>query len=230
MNTIIQTPTPDLKSSMSFYSTLGFIQLPMKAAVMFSDGKCLIEVNSDRFARTGVKLYRENWDETLLKELKNIGNLLKIENGYLLCDASGTWIYLLNDRFDSSFKIDTIGPSVLGNNAGLSIETPDIKRSHALWKLLGFDNETGELDQGWVSLMNEDNITISLMKPNTCPHLFFNPSLTFFNGEENLAIIKRIKELNIPITEEITHFNKEGKVDNIIIRDPGGLGFFLFND
>jgi hypothetical protein len=68
------------------------------------------------------------------------------------------------------------------------------------------------------------------MKPQTCPHLFFNPSLNFFNGEDNISIISKIRSLDIPITEEITHFNKENKVDNIIIRDPGGYGFFLFND
>ncbi len=68
------------------------------------------------------------------------------------------------------------------------------------------------------------------MKPNACPHLFFNPSLTYFNGKNNIDIIAKIRALNISITEEITHFNKEGKVDNIIIRDPGGFGFFLFND
>jgi hypothetical protein len=68
------------------------------------------------------------------------------------------------------------------------------------------------------------------MKPLTCLHLFFNPSLTYFNGGNNLAVIENIRKLGIPITEEITHFNKDGIVDNIIIRDPGGFGFFVFND
>ena len=63
-----------------------------------------------------------------------------------------------------------------------------------------------------------------------CPHLFFNPSLTFFNGENNLKIIDQINNLNIAVTEEITVFNEDNIVDNIIIRDPGGLGYFLFSD
>ena len=45
-----------------------------------------------------------------------------------------------------------------------------------------------------------------------------------------MEIIEKIRELNFPITEEITHFNDQGIVDNIIIRDPGGFGFFLFSD
>jgi len=68
------------------------------------------------------------------------------------------------------------------------------------------------------------------MQPYSCPHLFFNPSMTFFNGKENLQIIERIRNLDIPITEEIREFNKEGIADNIIIRDPGGYGFFIFSD
>ncbi len=54
--------------------------------------------------------------------------------------------------------------------------------------------------------------------------------MTFFNGKDNLNLIAKIREAGIPITEEITHFNKENIVDNIIIRDPGGYGFFIFSD
>jgi len=73
-------------------------------------------------------------------------------------------------------------------------------------------------------------MAVSFMQPNSCPHLFFNPSMTYFNGKNNLPIIAKIREAGIPITEEITHFNQEGIVDNIIIRDPGGYGFFIFSD
>ena len=45
-----------------------------------------------------------------------------------------------------------------------------------------------------------------------------------------MEVIGKVRELGIPIAEEITHFNKEGLVDNIIIRDPGGYGFFIFSD
>ncbi|MFK8104239.1 MAG: hypothetical protein AB8G15_17055 [Saprospiraceae bacterium] len=68
------------------------------------------------------------------------------------------------------------------------------------------------------------------MKAFACPHLFFNPSLSYFNGKENLAIITELRARKIPLTEEITFFNPEGIVDNVIVRDPGGLGFFVFSD
>jgi hypothetical protein len=90
---------------------------------------------------------------------------------------------------------------------------------------LGFSKTIGEIEQGWVGYANEDG-----MKANICPYLFFNPSATYFNGPNNLKIIEQIRDINIPITEEIMGFNKKGIVDNIIIRDSGRLGFFLFSD
>ena len=58
----------------------------------------------------------------------------------------------------------------------------------------------------------------------------YNPSLTYFNGGKNLPVNAAIREAGIPITEEITHFNEDGIVDNVILRDPGGYGFYIFND
>lgn len=71
---------------------------------------------------------------------------------------------------------------------------------------------------------------VSLMRPLNCPHLFFNPSLTYFNGGRNPEVIAAIRKAGVPISEEITHFNSRGEVDNVILRDPGGYGFFVFND
>jgi hypothetical protein len=119
---------------------------------------------------------------------------------------------------------------VLGNFVGLSIESVDIAKSTEVWKELGF-KINGAPEQGWVSCINDDELTINIMKPFMCPHLFFNPSLTYFNGKENNpVVIQEIRNLKVPISEEITHFNDKGIVDNIIIRDPGGYGFFIFND
>ncbi|RLD24889.1 MAG: hypothetical protein DRI71_01175 [Bacteroidetes bacterium] len=229
MNSIIHTPTNKLAESLEFYSKLGFTKLPNTELELVSDGKVVIEINPDRFARAGIKLFSESW-ETIVEDVEQFANVLKIDNGYLLSDPSGIWIYLVESQEELGLDISGISPSVLGNNAGISLESTSINNSFHLWKLLGFTEQEGDIEQGWVTLRNSEGLVISLMKAQTCPHLFFNPSLTFFNGKNNLQIIKKIRSLKIPITEEITHFNKEGIVDNIIIRDPGGYGFFLFND
>lgn len=229
MKSIIQTPTPSIGASKEYYTSIGFSRISNENPLLYSDGKSIIEINPDRYARSGVKLYNSSWKDTV-KNIQEITYVEKIDTGYLLSDPSGTWIYLIESEENIDYNIKSIKPSVLGNNAGLSLESTDINLSVKLWKLVSFTNQEGSVDQGWITLTNNDGLTISLMKPNICPHLFFNPSLTFFNGENNLKIIEKIRVLKIPITEEITHFNSEGAVDNIIIRDPGGLGFFLFND
>jgi len=229
MNTILHTPTNDLNQSIDFYKKLNFKILSTENPTLVSDGKAVIEINPDRFARAGVKFYKSDWSSTV-EQLKKLTNIISIENGFLLSDPSGVWIYLIES--DSSIKsnLSEIENSTLGNFAGLSLETTDLKKSIEFWEVLGFSKTMGSIEQGWVAYENQDKMGVSFMQPNSCPHLFFNPSMTFFNGKDNLSIIEQVRKVEIPITEEITHFNKEGIVDNIIIRDPGGYGFFIFSD
>ena len=228
MSSIIQTPTNNLRESLSFYQKLDFTVLSESNPTLVSDGSVVIEINPDRFARAGVKLYRKTWSDvvTALKSKSIV--ILHQDNGYLLADSSGMWIYLVDGELE--VDLENVSASILENYAGISLETIDMKGSIALWEILGFQHEMGGAEQGWATYKNEDGMSISFMKPNNCPHLFFNPSLTYFNGKRNLGIIEKIRNKDITITEEITHFNKEGIVDNIIIRDPGGYGFFIFSD
>ncbi|MBT3301212.1 MAG: hypothetical protein HN600_17785 [Bacteroidetes bacterium] len=229
MNTCILSPTPSLFDSIAFYEKLDFEVLSTNNPTIVSDGTVVIEINTDRYARAGVKLFSPDWKEMVL-ELEKITKVIKITDGFALADPSGCWIYLIESQSIIDMDLAQIKPSALGNSAGLSLETMDMELSFEIWQKLGFSTSMGSLGEGWISLKNTDNLTISLMRPLACPHLFFNPSLTYFNGEKNMEIIDHIRKIKIPITEEITYFNKENIADNIIIRDPGGLGFFLFND
>jgi len=229
MNTILQTPTNNLQSSIDFYSKLGFTVLSKKSPTIVSDRKVFIEINDDRFARAGVKMYRSDWS-AVINKLEQHTSLIQIDNGYVLNDGNGVWVYLIEEESPYDFKAAEASTSALGSAAGISLESIGIEQSITIWELLGFSKTMGNLDQGWISFENDDKVALSIMKANVCPHLFFNPSLSYFNGGKNEKIIANIRKLNIPITEEITHFNAEGIVDNIIIRDPGGLGFFIFND
>lgn len=226
---IIQTPTPNFNQSKDFYQRLGFT-LISQDPYRVSDGKVVIEINPDRFTRAGVLLYRDSW-ATEAEALGQLGPVLQIENGYILNDQSGTRISLLEAKRGSANNKNNHSPvSILGNYAGLSLEVIDIAEAVKIWKILGFEKTMGSAEQGWVTYQNEDGAGVSFMKPNVCPHLFFNPSLTYFNSGKNLEVIAKIKEAGIPIKEEITVFNKEGIVDNVILTDPGGYGFFVFND
>lgn len=229
MNTILQTPTNNLSQSLDFYTKLNFRVLSKENPTLVSDGNAVIEINPDRFARAGVKLYKSDWS-SIAKQLKEKTNVLSIKDGYLLSDQSGVWIYLMESNSTIKFNLGEYENSSLGNFAGLSLETTDIQKSIEVWEILGFSKTMGSIEQGWVAYENQDKMGVSFMQPNSCPHLFFNPSMTYFNGKNNLTVIAKIREAGIPIAEEITHFNKKGIVDNVIIRDPGGYGFFIFSD
>ncbi len=223
--TVIHTPTNDLEQSKSFYKKLNFQNVSEDNPTLFSDGQVFVEVNPDRFARAGLKLYKSNWKD----EVATLPFYIEIQGGFLASDPNGVKVYLMESEF-GDYEMPSKKTGVTGNFAGVSIEAVDVEATCKFWQDLGYSNSQGDISQGWVVYSNGTNIDVSIMKMQTCPHLFFNPGLTYFNGGKNPEIIQKIRDAGIPITEEITHFNPDGDVDNIIIQDPGGLGFFLFND
>jgi len=229
MNQItIQTPTPSIAESQQFYEKLGFRKIPNHHKQIFTDGKAIIEINEDGFARAGLRFYKKSWIEEL-ENLKQYHTILEFSEGYLTTDPNGVWIYLVASDF--TFEVNGESSfSKLGYYAGVSIETFSMEKTLEFYKMIGLDLTEGSTDHPWMTLSHPCGFIVSFMKPLSCPHLFFNPSLTYFNGSNNPSIIKSIRSEGIPITEEITLLSKNGEVDNIIIRDPGGLGFFIFND
>lgn len=228
--TIIHTPTNSLKNSLDFYQKLNYKILSESSPTILTDGKFLLEINPDRFARAGVKMFKPNWEKEV-SDLKKLTKVTEIENGFLFGTPTGTRVYLMNGDLNIEFEPTENTFGITGNFMGLSLETTDMAKSAEIWQILGYEKTMGSLEKGWIAYSNGSGVDVSLMAPNACPHLFFNPSLTFFNGKtNNPIIIENMRNAGIPITEEITSFNKEGIVDNVIIRDPGGYGFFIFND
>ncbi|HSJ68647.1 MAG TPA: hypothetical protein VK921_13270 [Anditalea sp.] len=223
----IQTTTPSIAKSTQFYETLGFQKIPSEGRSIFTDGMAIIEINTDRFARSGFRLYKKSWSEEISFLQQN--SIIEYSEGYMTTDPNGVWIYLIESEFMGEVS-ERKNFSKLGNYSGISIETISMVRSLDFYQVLGFSVAAGSTDSPWMTLSHPSGFGISFMKPQSCPHLFFNPSLTYFNGTSNPSVIQSIRNEDIPITEEITYFNKDGEVDNIIIRDPGGLGFFIFND
>ncbi len=227
MKTHIITPTPNITASIAFYEDLQFSVTPYGNKHLATDGSAIIEIDPSRYTRAGIKIMTNSANELII-ELQKITKVLQLENTYCLSDPSGTMIYISEEK---TIEIEhQKKSSLLGNFAGLSLETVDPEKTMEIWNVIGFTKQTGSIDQGWVTLTDAQGLSVSIMKPNTCPHLFFNPSLTYFNGGSNLEIIQKVRLSGIPITEEITYFNDKDIVDNIIIRDPGGYGFFIFND
>ena len=225
----ITTPCTKPSQSIEFYQKLEFVIVSSAEPILVADAHAIIEINPDRYARAGIKMYSDSWAE-MVEALKTKTAVHKLDNGFLLNDFNGCWIYLIEDEFEFQEARSDKKAALTGNFAGLSLEASDMARSLEIWKILGFEHASGGPNDSYIVLGHPSGFHVSLMKPLSCPHLFFNPSLTYFNSKTNLSHIEKIREAGIPITEEVTVFNKEGLVDNIIIRDPGGYGFFIFND
>lgn len=223
---IVQSPAPDLTASKHYYTRLGFVPQDIEGRLFVSDGSALIWLNPNKSARAGLVTWSENLSE-LHQHFVDQPHI-RTDEYLLVGDPSGVWTTIYAG---SAPELPMPAPcGILGTYAGVSLETISIPDSARHYELLGLVPSMGLPTDAWMSLTHPSGFGLSLMKPNSCPHLFFNPSLTYFNSGENLAVIDNIRAQNIPIIEEITEFNEAGIVDNVIIRDPGGLGFFIFND
>jgi predicted lactoylglutathione lyase len=225
MKLVVETPAPNLDRSIAFYTSLGF----ERRGPYFSDGQCALEVNPTKSARPGFKFYKYSWEEWLGSHSADF-SIKKVEDRHVLMDPSGVYISLIEGERPSEAHEITKEEGLLGTYAGISIETVSIQRSVDFYTAFGFTINMGHADQGWITLENTDGTVLSLMEVGSCPHSFANPSLTYFNGGKNLSVIEKIRQSGVAFFEEVNIFNKEGIVDNVILRDPGGLGIFVFND
>lgn len=229
MKAIINTPTPELQQSLDFYQSLQYHLVESGDFHYAISGNLIIRINPDRYSRPGLVFYQDDWEKTI-DSLSKQYHIIEKDQSQFVSDSNGIIVELcMTEKYPELPSAEKVN-ELPGNFSGISIEAFDFKKSVSFWSSLGYSIDAGNVEGGWVSMSNESQIGISLMKFHMCPHLFFNPSFTYFNSGKNLEVIQRIKDVQIPITEEITLFNKEGIVDNIIIRDPGGFGFFVFND
>lgn len=229
MSVVVVSPAPELSTSRGYWERIGFaVVREDKRLVVVTDGQVTLCLDATKTARPALSFFRqEPWDD-VVERIAALTTVIPTEHGHLTSDPSGTWIHLR--KGDGPTVPEGIPRSALGAFSGISLETVAVERTRGLYEALGFAQTEGSIQQGWVTMANPEGFRISLMVPFACPHTFVNPSLTYFNGERNLAIIAELRRRGVPLAEEVTVFNEHGEVDNVILRDPGGLGAFVFND
>lgn len=229
---IIHTGVSDTAVSRKFYSRLGFSEVKSGKEIYFMDDQMIVWLNTERFARPGICLYGLK-AKKLVSELKPEFQAQEFDRFFVISAPGGCAVYLMKEKYpdnlEDEFKKQN-QRSALGNFAGLTLETAEMKRGQSLFETLGFKLTSGTSESPWFTMENESGFAVSAMAYGNCPHLFYRPSLSFFNAGNNLENIQNIRSAEVEIAEEISIFNKEGIVDNIILRDPAGLGFFVFND
>lgn len=226
MHAWIRTPTPNLEASRDYYSRLQFENVTAPTENSFSDGKIVIEIDPTPTARTAI-CFEKEWFGEIPSELQDYVNPMTIEDELWFTDPSGVPIIISGKTVAQSRNEPC---SFLGNTAGVSIETGDMQQSVRFWNGMGFTITQGAADAGWATLERDGSFGISLMPYGTCPHLFFSPGITYFNSGRNMENIEKIRAAGVQIAQEIGAFHPEGKIDNVVMVDPGGTGSFVFND
>lgn len=225
---VLVTPTPALRQSLDYYGSLGFEYRKHKDKHFVFDNQLVIEINENRFARPGIKLHFKNLEERVSAVRRSV-KVFEDDNYYMF-DLPGPLRVYLTDKEELVPLFRHTVNSVLGNFSGICIETAESQKASEISQTLGMRFVYGDTESSFFTMGNEDMAKISFMAPCTCPHLFFNPSLCFFNGAQNTERIARVRKAGVDIAEEITLFNAQGEVDNIVLRDPGGFGIFMFSD
>lgn len=222
MRAIINTPAYNLNATKAFYEKLHYRIITLKGIDYATDGQYIIRLDNRKIGRAGLVLFADLQNFSLL-------NFEKVQGILTGIDPNGIYVYMEDISVYPTFS-DKKSEVLTGNFMGISIETLKFEGTIRYWEQFGYTTKMGSLEQGWVQMKNESHIGIGIMKYGSCPHSFRNPSLTFFNGGNNLNVIKKIRNASLPISEEISHFNPDGLVDNIVLVDPGGYGFFIFSD
>ncbi len=227
--TLISPASSSIDESAEFYKKLRFQELATDSKLsLLAEQNMRIELNTNQFLRLGLKLYSEDWEPTL-KALEDVVPILELDDDFAFREPNGLWIYLGTNPQENAFETSA-NESILGNFMGISLEVIDFESTYKIFKVIGYEVVMGKMDSGFVVLGHEHLPGISFMKPLTCPHKFINPSLTFFNGKKNKDLIKKVIETGIEPFEIPDAFGQPKEIENIILRDQGGWGIFMFND
>lgn len=226
MNVSLQTPTPDPAASAAWYASLGFTAAEDHGGrAVYTDGRLRVLIDPSRTARAAIVLHDAR---ALIDALRPTTKLLEHEGRFLTLCPSGTLVWL--DPAAPPTLPEDVQPGVLGTYQGFSLEALDLGDTVGFWTSLGFAQTAGGPDKGWVQLTNPTGDSVSVMGMHACPHLFRNPGPTYFNSGRNPAVIAAIRETGIAIQEEVTVFSPGRPAENVIVADPAGTGFFIFND
>ncbi len=213
MRLTIQARVADLQEAIDYFLQLGYeVRKRDDEQAIAADKGVIIELTSKPKDRTALKFYSSQ---------------IRTSKGDVFLDPDGNKI--IHSPEDSAPARSTM-TSVLGNSMGIGLECFDLQKSADFYTSLGLRTLQGSVTQGWLTLGVEQEPMLSLMSLGACPHLFLNPSISYFNGGENVAIIDELRLRSVPLAEELTVFNQTGEVDNVILIAPGQVGVFVFND
>ena len=142
MRLIVESPAPDLKESLSYYKNVGFQCSALEEMLTYVKPKISlffsIQIPIAALALTYLERRREK----------------------TTVSPSGTWIKERKENIKYSTP-DT--KSLLGNYAGVCVETLDLEASFVFWQAKGFKGKLNR-NASWCQLENKNGDRLSLLQ------------------------------------------------------------------
>ena len=219
------TPTPDLACSVDWWARAGMVPIASHrdGVRVLGAGKLVVEVDPDHKARTALALYGGKAMDASRKVPTH-----ELADGRVVTQSPAGVRVVFSPHAGPGVG-DAEAP-LFGAFVGLSMETLFVEDERRFWTALGYKVNGGSLEYGYVELVHDLWMPVSALSALACPHLFPNPGLTFFNGANNVAILRRATEAGFTPLQSVDWLGESGIVDNAIYQDPGGLGLFVYSD
>jgi catechol 2,3-dioxygenase-like lactoylglutathione lyase family enzyme len=239
----VSITTPDLDSSVAFYSKLGFSKIASNEFpfpwAQVSDGSLLITLRKDNTPYIGLTYYVSDLDKVVTDlEKQGIEFAQKPKPGdplkrYYIKSPDGFTIILANNlggfKQPTGTTLLTMKPTdyntadkypnkLCGAFGEFAHPVADLKTSLAFWEKLGFKN-TGTMNEPYPHAILSDGLMIIGLHQTT--H-FTYPAITYFgmNTEER---IKQLKE------KGLKNFDESLGKKNVILDTFEGQHFFIFS-
>lgn len=207
----------------AFCRTLGFTAVSVDdTAALMTDGNYFFDIrHAEKPATTLSYCVSDISDAIHMAENLEIAIIEKSKHHAILKEPNGLLILLISPEILSLSEFPKNPSSLCGTLYEISLETADTERSISWWQNVGFKVLTRQ--KTWCTL-DDGKIKIGLYEKGSCPHVFRNPSLAYFESDmaERIA---RLKEKGMTFAQEEEEVGMKG---HAVAESPDGQYFFLF--
>ncbi|MEZ4829699.1 MAG: hypothetical protein R3C61_25955 [Bacteroidia bacterium] len=226
MHTVcINLPVFFLSKTPRLLENLGFVPLgkDLLGQTLLSDGEVMIRLDAESEYGAGILYFSENMPSMPLGQMAS--DEAEADWAREWKSPEGVSLSMLYATADTVPDYSPAGELPYGKFYEVSLMTTDFSDSLVWWMKAGFELTYGDPETGSFVTLSDGKIRVGLYKPGSCPHIFNNPAVTYFDPSMKEKIAKA-REAGILFAQEIP--DKTGEVVDAIIETEEGWHIFLF--
>lgn len=222
----INLPTFSRGKTPRLFKNLGFVPAgkDLLGQSLITDGNVWVRLDEESEYGPGLLYFAETVTPLPLGE--SVSEEVESEWAMEWKSPEGVSLTILQTPHDEMPDNTSSSLSPFGTFYEVSLMTTDFDASVVWWQKAGFFITHGNPATDNFITLSDDMIRVGLYRPGSCPHIFNNPAVTYFDGEMAEKIVAA-KEIGISFAQEITH--KEGVISDGIVETEEGWHVFLFS-